>query len=493
MDSFNEVGTVRLAKVREWDTGELIDILVKTRHHSLKGATVDCTGLVAAPGLVDMHVHFNDPGHTNREDMHSGSAAASCGGFTDVALFADTEPAADGQSFQDDPPTNKLRGFDSVLDYLERYGHEFDPNQPIDYALIAAATLGRAGKRVNDPENWEPFLRGGVYERNYGHPVVALSDDDRLIPDQLLEQIMENAADDGIVVMDHSERIPRGTVNEGEISRRLGIQGSPDSAEIEIVRRDIDCARRTGARLHLSHLSTAGAFDLVRQAKDEGLPVTCDTAPHYFALTEKDLERYGALAKVNPPLRSAADRRAVLTALADGTIDAISCNHTPLTHDEKQGNTFEAQDGISGLETCYGLCHTLLVTTGLIEETQLIKMLSLAPSRILGLGRSRIPDMLTTPSTGVSHVGGESPRRVLDLTVNRNRHVNISLLAPDQQWTVHADHFLSKGHNTPFDGWKLTGLPVATIVHSRLHDVGRRLRLKAEKGQWLLDSDSDSD
>lgn len=531
MESVRKMGIVRLRNVREWDTGELVDILVRSRHHSLDGRTVDCTGLSIAPGFVDMHVHFNDPGHLEREDMHTGSAAASKGGYTDVALLPDTDPAADGHEFQGTPPVNQLRGFSSVLDYLERYGKEFDPNQPIDYVLVAAASLGREGKRSNDPQNWEPYLRGGAYERGYGHPVVALSDDGRMISDATLEHVMQYAADDGIVVMDHPQRIEHGTVNKGEISRRLGIAGNPDSAEIDAVRRDIECARRTGARLHLSHLSTEGALDLVRQAKDEGLPVTCDTAPHYFALTEKDLERYGSRGKVNPPLRSASDRRAVLAAIADGTVDAISCNHTPLTHEEKEGNTFEAQDGISGLETCYGLCETVLVKTGLIHETQLIQMMSLAPARILGIERSRLPEMLarsegplkgakgstarkdamvaandareeasaadaSSPAASQAKEGGrgksvppargaKAANRVLDLTVSRNRHVNFSLVAPDQEWTVDAERFLSKGHNTPFDGWKLTGLPVATIVHSRLHDVGRQIRLRAEEGRWI--------
>ncbi len=513
------MGSVRLANIKVWDTGEIIDIIAQTRHSHLIGETIDCTGVTVTPGLVDMHVHFFDPGNTQREDIRSGSAAASAGGFTDVAMMPDTLPAADGEPFMEGQASREEligQGFSSVLDYWQRYADSFDPNQPIDYCMVAAATVDRQGRRVSRERMWERFLRGSDSVKRYGHPVVALSDDPRAISERMLDRVMELAHVNDLVVMDHCENHTSGMINEGELSRRLGVPGIPDSAEIDVIRRDIEACRRTGARLHLQHVTTAGGFDLIREAKQEGLPVTCETAPHYFALTDKDVERYGAYAKVNPPLRSAADRLATLEAIADGTVDAIATDHTPLTLADRQVHALSALDGISGLETSYALAHTLLVTTGVIGDRRLVELMSLGPAQILGLNRNRISMMLTEDpalaaqeslkalATRVtvnpeasetsdfdqiaasSQSAGQKAHRVLDLTDGRHQHVRLSLVAPKQKWNIDTRRFFSNGHNSPFNGWKVHGMPIATIMGSRLHDVAQHIRNKEAHGRWNI-------
>ncbi|MCI1984012.1 MAG: amidohydrolase family protein [Bifidobacteriaceae bacterium] len=477
-------GIVRLTGVRVWNTGDVIDIEVPTRDAALRGAVIDGTGMIVSPGLVDLHVHFRDPGQTDKEDMRTGAAAAAAGGFTDVCLQPNTIPTADGEPLSTsskDPVVERLlkQGFVSVLDYLELYEDSFGIELPIDYTLAVAASKGRGGVDASRPALWEAFLSGEIADA--GHPVVALSDDGSAVSDATLDEVLGNAKVHGIFLMEHCERHASGIINDGDVSRKLGVDGVPASTEMAIVMRDIDAARRTGAHVHLQHVSTAAAFDAVRAAKAEGVPVTCETAPHYFALSDRDVERYGSQAKMNPPLRTETDRQATLAALADGTVDAIATDHAPHTDDEKSRGLVDSPNGIIGLETSYGLANTLLVESGLMSQERLIDLMSLAPARLEGLVRPDVAALVRNETVdGVT-------RRVLDLThVHTGNdddedddtapHINLSLLAPHAEWTVEASRFRSKARNTPFEGQKLTGRPVATIVDAQLHDGAGLLR-----------------
>lgn len=490
--------TVRLTNVRVWDTNEVIDIVVplpRDDEGDSNASTdmppvVDGTGLVVSPGLVDVHVHFRDPGQTDKEDMVSGSAAAAAGGFTDVCLQPNTLPAADGEPLHNDRTISKRllkQGFISVLDYLELYEEAFGVRLPINYTVAVAASRGREGSEPSRPEVWTPFLRDG--EADAGHPVVAISDDGSAVTDSLLDPVLQLAKENGLFLMEHCEHHETGVINDSETARRLGVAGVPASTEMDIVSRDIAAAQRTGVHVHLQHVSTAAAFEAVRKAKAAGIPITCETAPHYFSLRDEDVEKYGSMAKMNPPLRSEEDRQATLAALADGTVDVIATDHAPHTAEEKSRGLRDSPNGIIGLETSYALANTFLVESGLMTHQRLIDLMSLAPARLVGLERTDISELLQPQEVPRSHEilqdstsarpqtpADASVNRVLDLTAFPQVEANLSLLAPHAEWTIDADDFASKARNTPFDGWKLTGRPVATIVRSQLQDVAGTLR-----------------
>lgn len=460
--------TVRLNNVKVWDTGENVDLIVAAAYAPAR--VIDGTGLVVAPGLVDLHVHFRDPGQTEKEDMMSGAAAAAAGGFTDVCLQPNTVPTADGEPLHNDNPISRRllkQGFISVLDYLELYEGAFEVELPVNYTLTVAASKGRGGVETSRPQVWEPFLRGELADA--GHPIVAISDDGSAVTPEILDDVLAMAGEHGLFLMEHCEHHESGVVNAGEVAERLGVEGVPASTELAIVRRDIEAARRSGVHVHLQHVSTAEAFAAIREAKADGVPVTCETAPHYFALRDTDVEKYGAMAKMNPPLRSESDRQATLAAIADGTVDAIATDHAPHTTEEKSRGLLDSPNGIIGLETSYALGVTELVESGLITHSRLIELMSTKPAALIGVERTDISELLQPPSqSGSEEYDGRSGHRILDLTAFPQVEANLSLLAPKQTWTVEASAFASKARNTPFDGWELTGKPVATVVNSQL-------------------------
>jgi dihydroorotase len=289
-----------------------------------------------------------------------------------------------------------------------------------------------------------------------------------------LDQVLQNAKLHGIFLMEHCEHHESGVINEGETSHKLGVEGVAASTEMDIVARDIEAARRTGVHIHLQHVSTAAAFDAVRAAKAEGVPITCETAPHYFALSDKDVETYGAMAKMNPPLRTQADRQATLAAIADGTVDVIATDHAPHTAEEKSRGLVDSPNGIIGLETSYALANTLLVESGLISHHRLIELMSVNPAHLVGLERADIAALVSTDAQG---------RRVVDLTGRDDEgdndpasHINLSLLAPHAAWSIDASAFRSKARNTPFDGYHATGRAIATVVSSHLIDAAGLLK-----------------
>ncbi len=221
------------------------------------------------------------------------------------------------------------------------------------------------------------------------HPVTAMSDDGYAVPTPVLRAVFQNVKDTGLYLIEHCEHHDTGAVNEGPVSRALGVPGIPEDTELAIVQRDIDLVRETGVHVHFQHVSTAISFDSIRRAKAEGLPITFETAPHYLALNDEALLKYGTLAKMNPPLRSEKDRQAKIAAIADGTVDMIATDHAPHTLDEKRLGFHEAPNGIIGLECAFGVCHKILVDGGYISDERLIELMALNPGPALSRAQRR--------------------------------------------------------------------------------------------------------
>ena len=378
---------------------------------------LDARGLLVLPGLVDMHVHLREPGHEYKETIATGVAAALAGGFTSLACMANTEPPNDSAA---------------VTQYI------------IDRARIAQAarvhpigalSLGLKGERL--AEIGEMHAAG----------IVGISDDGRPVMDAgLMRRALEYSRMFDLPVIVHEEDrdlAAGGVMNEGVTSLRLGLRGIPAAAEEVMIARDVALARLTGGRLHVAHLSTAGAVALVREAKATGLPVTAEVTPHHLFLTEEAVAGYGTNAKMAPPLRTRADVEAVRAALADGTIDAIATDHAPHHQDEKDCEFDQAANGIVGLETALPLALRL-VSEKVLDLPTLVARMTIGPARILGLP-----------------AGTLAPGAPADVT----------LVDPERRWRVEARSLRSKGRNTPFEGWEMTGRAAAVLVGGRLvHD-----------------------
>ncbi len=393
-----------------------------------RGDRLDARGLVVAPGLIDMHVHLREPGQEYKETVATGTMAAAAGGFTAVACMANTEPVNDNRSVTE-----------HILAEAERHG----------WARVHP--IGAISKQLAGLELAEfgDMVRAGA---------VAVSDDGKPVMNaELMRRALLFARHFGIPVIQHAEDLHlsgRGVMHEGEWSTRLGLAGIPGSAEDVMVARDLLLLEDTGGRYHVAHLSTARSLDLVRQARRRGLPATCEVTPHHLVLTDEEVARSGfsTHCKMKPPLRGESDRQALLAGLADGTIDAIASDHAPHHADEKDVEFDLAPFGILGLETTLGLCLDRLVRPGLISLARLVELLSAGPARALGLA-----------------AGTLRPGSVADVT----------LFDPDGEITIQAAAFRSRSRNTPFDGWKLHGRPVATLL------AGRRIELppRGQRGQ----------
>lgn len=450
-------------------------------------ASVDCTGMALVPGFADPHVHFRDPGQTDKETMATGCAAAVSGGYTSVLIMPNTVPALDGEPLDAaDPRAEQLHGYRSALDYLEHYEQANGVTLPVRYALCAAASRDRAGGEPSRIAQWRHAL-ATTDAPGFRHPVVAVSDDGAAVPDALLDDVARMCLEAGVPFIDHCEHHDSGVMNEGAASRRLGVPGIPEGTETAIIARDIDLARRTGCHVHLQHVSCAASFDLIRRAKDEGLPVTCETAPHYLALDDTAVERMDTMAKMNPPLRSESNMLATRKAVADGTVDLIATDHAPHTLREKSQGLLKAPNGIIGLETAYAVCRAVLVAGGYISDDRLIELMGVNPAMVMGNTVSSVNAL------DLSQPMGKDGNPVLDLTRlgsvcdassafhylrGENAYAGGDPCPQNQRdyaivdlhctWDVDPGAFHSKARNTPFAGMHLIGRPAATLVGGRI-------------------------
>ncbi|BDR53082.1 dihydroorotase [Bombiscardovia nodaiensis] len=467
--------TLTLRRLRLWKSGQLVDLRLPwptpdtirqlgsllngweqlAQREQTSHFEVDMEGALLAPGLVDPHVHFRDPGQTQKEDMLTGCCAAAAGGYTSVLIMPNTQPA------MDNPDT---------VDFLQDYERRRGCRLPVGYRLCLAASQAREGKQPTSADLWTRYMPGGpAAHRTLAarlHPVVAVSDDGAAVADGIAQAVAEQAAQVGLPVLDHCEHHVRGQVNAGPVAEALGLEGVPVATELRIVQRDIELARSTGAHFHLQHVSTAAAFSAIRQAKAQGLPVTCETAPHYLALCDEDLLERGAMAKMNPPLRSRSDRQATLEAVADGTVDMIATDHAPHTASEKERGLASAPNGIIGLETAYGVCHRALVDAGWISGRRLIELMSLAPARLMGEPTTDPEVLLQQERQAQGAQESTAGRPLIDVKA-ADQPVNWCLLVPEESWVVDASRFHSKARNTPFQSERLTGRVVMTIVDSQ--------------------------
>ena len=373
---------------------------------------VDLTGKYLVPGLVDMHVHLRDPGQEYKEDIESGTRAAAKGGFTGVCSMPNTDPCTD----------NGI-----VVQYIKTRAAE------VGHCRVypsGACTRGLKGEAL--AEMGDMVARGAV----------AFTDDGRGIQDAgMMRRVMDYGIMFGKVFMSHCQDaglVGEGQVNEGVVSTRLGMLGWPAEGEELQIQRDIALARLTGAKLHIQHITTKRGLDMVRAAKAEGLPVTCEVTPHHLFLTEDDIDAtYPTALKVNPPLRTAEDAAALLEGVIDGSVDAIVTDHAPHAEWEKAREFAFASFGMTGIETSLGLVLTNLVETGKISVARMVELMSVAPRRILGVEAASI----TAGATA-----------------------DITVFDPAQEWDVTEDGFESKAKNSGFIGAHLTGRATDVFV-----------------------------
>ncbi|HXV20853.1 MAG TPA: dihydroorotase [Desulfuromonadales bacterium] len=376
--------------------------------------TIDARGKLVVPGLIDIHVHLRDPGYEYKEDIVTGTRAAASGGFTSVACMPNTNPVNDNKA---------------VTLYIRRKAAE---EGCVNVFPVGSITKGLKGESLAE--------MGELKEAG----CLAVSDDGRPVGNgELMRRALEYARPFGLTVISHAEDISlvgEGVMNEGFVATELGLKGIPWVAEDAAVARDVMLAEFSGARLHVAHVSTRGAVEIVRAAKKRGVRVTCEATPHHFTLTDEAVRGYNTNAKMNPPLRSAEDVAAVRAGLADGTIDAIATDHAPHHLDEKNVEFNIALNGIVGLETALPL-SLRLVEDGVLPLKDAIARLTIGPARALGIPR------------GMLEVGAAADVTVID---------------PELKWTVSAEKLLSKSKNTPFDGWKLKGAATHTIVGGKI-------------------------
>lgn len=377
---------------------------------------IDGTNLVCAPGFFDMHVHLREPGQEYKETIQTGTLAAANGGFTGVVCMPNTSPAVDSVA---------------IIEYITSRAK----GNIVDVLPCATITKSREGKEL------APLL--SLIEAG----AVMFSDDGSCLESaEMMRRAFDYTAQWDALLTQHCEEhtMTRNfAMNEGKVSSKLGLKGYPTVAEDVIIARDILLAEYCGnRRYHAAHISTKGAVRLVREAKSRGLRVSCEVTPHHFVLTDEAVLGYNTNAKMNPPLRTQEDVEAIIEGLADGTIDCIATDHAPHAIHEKQCEFAQAANGITGLETALGLGITYLVNTGILSLSQLIEKMSVNPRKVIQLQ---------------------------EIKIDKDEKANLTIFAPDEQWTVDLAHSCSKSHNSPFNGVELTGKPKFVINNGQFH------------------------
>jgi len=406
---------------------QITDLWIKGEHiagigpqpHLQATRTINASGKIVCPGLIDIHVHLREPGREEDETIATGTAAALAGGVTSVACMPNTEPALDSQA-----------AAEFVYLQAERAGNA-------NVFPIGAITKGRAGAELAEI--------GGLVE---GGAVCFTDDGSPVVSAEIMRRALEYCRMFDKPVLVHAEDLELtrgGVMNEGVESMRLGLRGMPAAAEEVMIHRDIELAEMTGGRLHILHVSSAGGVDLIRRGKARGVKVTGEACPHHFTLTDKCLRGFDSNFKMSPPLRTQADVDAIITGLKDGTLDAIVTDHAPHAPEKKMRELDQAPNGIIGLETLLPICVLSLIEPGHLTWPQLIEKLTINPARVLGLDRG---------------------------TLKPGADADVTIIDTQTEWTIDPAKFMSKSRNCPFAGWKVRGRPHAVILGGEIKFEG---------------------
>lgn len=375
---------------------------------------IDATGKYVVPGFIDMHVHFREPGFEQKETIETGSLAAVAGGFTSVVCMPNTNPTIDDPSVVNDIKQRAQRAQCHIY-------------------MMGSITKKLAGEELSP---YKDLMDAGI---------VGITDDGKTVMHAgVMYEALQQAKELNLLVSVHCEdtsMVYDRSIHRGKVARQLGLLGIPPATEELIILRDLFLAEKTGARLHIQHISTKRGVELVRAAKAQGLRVTCEATPHHFTLTDEMVLKVGSNAKMSPPLRTEEDVNAIKQGLVDGTIDVIATDHAPHTKKDKEKNLVEAANGIIGLETALALALKELVHPGRMTLEELVKKLSCGPAQLLNLPKG---------------------------TLKEGYDADIAIIDLDREWIVDEKKFYSKAANMPFEGWKLKGKAVMTIVNGEI-------------------------
>ena len=376
---------------------------------------IDASGMIAAPGLIDVHVHFRDPGFTYKEDLQTGSAAAAAGGFTTVVCMANTKPVVDSVDI-----------YKEIEDRCEQL--------PIKVWQAAAVSKGFEGKELTDMDAlYEAGVRGFTDD---GIP---------LMDEKLVEEAMKKAKELDVPISLHEEDpayIKQPGVNQGKVSEQLNYGGASYLAEAVMVKRDCELAVKTGAKVDIQHISSGVAVDYVKESKEKGANVYAEASPHHFTLTEEAVLKYGTLARMNPPLRTEEDRQRIIKGLQEGTIEIIATDHAPHSKEEKDKPLDQAPSGITGIETSLALGVTELVEKGYLSMMQLLEKMTINPAKLYNMEQGRLQE---------------------------GKPADVVLFDPEEEWEV--KEYKSKATNSPFTGWKLKGKVKYTICNGKIIEL----------------------